>query len=64
MKLNLNKQIERRTIEFNNNKWCEIYEKFEKLNLRNSREKKNFETEIFCFLNRLSDSLMSRLRRR
>jgi hypothetical protein len=33
MKLNLNKQIERRAIEFYSSRWCEIYEKFEKLNL-------------------------------
>jgi hypothetical protein len=33
MKFNLNKQVKRRAIEFYNNKWCEIYEKFEKLNL-------------------------------
>ncbi len=48
MRFNLNKQIKRRTIEFYNNKLCEIYEKLSKLKLRNQREKK-FRDQIFRF---------------
>ncbi len=43
------KQIKRRTIEFYNNRLCEIYEKFVKLNFRSSLSKKISEHKSSIF---------------